>query len=325
MSSLLLLASLALLPAAPPLAGQALLDQGRTCYEQLNYGCAIAKFTDLRALSKAGSSGLPRSAMLPGCEALAVAYSAVDRPSDAVSTFEWCLELDPSFRVDAQVVGPRVYPHYETARHRFLSARLDLTAQRGALPEPIGVPPRLPMALHTPTEILLSGAPFGNEDTSHVLGFAVGARVLVGDDADDFDPGITIGLDYAARLTDHLRLIVRADFSLHTTRRSDIKAGYPSTLYVFDVDAGLEGYWLLADLVELRAGVLVGPSFAGVGGLQDRVGAHLASRLGVAFRFAPVFSAGVLVEPAVVLGKGVAGDLLSSFVLPVLVTFDARF
>ena len=41
----------------------------------------------------------------------------------------------------------------------------------------------------------------------------------------------------------------------------------------------------------------------------------------MAFRFAPVFSAGMLVEPAVVLGKGDAGDLLSSFVLPVLVTF----
>ncbi len=325
MTSLLLWAVLTVVPSAPPPPGAPLLEQGRACYEQLNYGCAIAKLSELKTLAKAGTAGLPSTAMLPGCEALAIAFTAVDKADDAVATFEWCLELDPGYRVDAQVVGPRVFPHYDAARKRFLSARLDLTPRRSPLPDPIAVPPRLSMVLHTPTEILLSGAPFGNEDTSHVLGFAVGARVLVGDDADDFDPGITIGLDYGARLADHLRLIVRADFSLHTTRRDDIKAGYPSTLYVLGVDAGLEGYWLLADLVEVRAGVLVGPSFAGVGGLQDRVMGHIGARAGLAFRFAPVFAAGLILEPCVVLGKGDAGGLLSSFVLPVLVTFDARF
>ncbi|MBT9560844.1 MAG: hypothetical protein IV100_32770 [Myxococcales bacterium] len=325
MTALILWATLTMVPSAPPTTGSSLLEQGRACYDQLNYGCAIGKLSELKALSRAGTVGVSSAAMLPGCEALAIAFTAVDQADEAIATFEWCLELDPAYRVDAQVVGPRVFPHYAAARQRFLSARLDLTPRRGSLPDPIAVPPRLAMVLHTPTEILLSGAPFGNEDTTHVLGFAVGARVLVGDDADDFEPGITVGFDYGARLAEHLRLIVRADFSLHTTRRSDIKAGYPSTLFVLGADAGIEGYWLLADLVELRAGVLAGPSFAGVGGLQDRVMGHLGARLGLAFRFAPVFAAGLLLEPAVVLGKGDAGDLLSSFVLPVLLTFDARF
>ena len=65
--------------------------------------------------------------------------------------------------------------------------------------------------LHTPTEILLSGS--GDlERRSHLFMFDIGAAFLVGDDADDFEPGVQVGVEYQYAPLATLRTLFRAGF-----------------------------------------------------------------------------------------------------------------
>ena len=316
-----------LLAVAPGARAEDKLDKvvasGLRCYEELNFGCSIAKLTAAQARIDAGEA-LPIKDQTLACEALAFSYTSIDKGELAEAAFQWCFRVDPAYSIEADVVGPRIYPFFQRARQAFLRARLDLDPIVLPWPALVEVPPRLDLALHTPQEILLSGS--GElEPRSHIFGFAAGAGLLFGNDASDWDPGLAVELNYGYSALKHLRVPFAVSFEFHGTARDDIKSGYPNALYYLGIRTGVEGVLTALDFVELTGGLLVGAGFAGVGGLEDKIGGALTLRLGVGFRIGSDFSAGVDLEPTLFIATLSDDSIGTSTTFPIMVRFDARF
>ncbi len=319
-----MLATLALLTALARDPSKALLDTGLACAEQLNYGCALQNLEAFRTAHRVSPTVTAPEAV-KGCNALATVYASVDRGDDAKAAFEWCLELDPRFSVDPDVVGPRITPHYAAARVRFLSKRLRLEPVGPELPPLHEVPPAVEPVLHTPSEVLLSGSlGIGGGDAPNRLSMGAGGAVLFADDAESFSAGFGLEVDYARRVGP-VAVVVDIHFSNHRTKRDDIRPGYPSTLYSIGGGVGVDWAWLAAERLEIVLGGILGVSAAGVGGLDDRVGAWLGLRAGLMVRVSDEFAAGFLAEPGLVIAQLESGEIGYSTVLPLIARFEARF
>lgn len=321
MSALGLIAA-AVLTGKDPSA--ALLQTGLGCAEQLNYGCALQNLEAFRDAQRRTPS-IPPGDAIKGCSALATVYASVDRAADAESTFEWCLEIDPRYAVDADVVGPRIYPRFKAARARFLEKRLELAPLGPGVPPLHEAPLRIEPVLHTPSEVLLSGKlAIGGADAPNRLSMSAGGTLLFDQDAESYSPGFALEVDYLRRLG-AVTLVIDVDFSSHATKRDDIRSGYPSTLYTVGVAVGVDWAWLAADRLEIIVGAVAGLSMAGVGSVDDRAGGQIGLRAGLMVRIADEFAAGFLVEPGLIVAPLESGDLGLTTVMPLLARFEARF
>lgn len=307
--------------AEPPL--EKLIHAGVTCYDQLDYGCAIGKLREaLRLMTAKGLEPAPRE-KITLYQTLAFALAAVSRHGEAIAMFEKVLALQPTFVLDPELVGPRVYADYRKARERVLMRKLALK------PPPVALPPLVAPPEPTADWLLLVPPPKSalqdSESGPHKVGFALGAAFLFGDDAERYSAGFGAGLEYSYDIGRFLQVAANVLFFNHEYQRGDLLAGQSSTLFVLNPTVGLRARIELARWVGLGLGATAGVSVMGVGNLSDRVGGTLGATVSVDFRPVPQFAVDLLLIPMVTIASDDAGQLGTSFSLPLMLRVAIGF
>lgn len=305
----------------------ALMVSAQRCYEELNYGCAISKLREAQARIADKKLTLPVERRVAVYQTLAFALASVEKHDEAAAVFELCLGIKPDYSLDPKVISPKIYADYRRARHKTLSAVLDLKPMTPPLPSVHGPgPPRVrDYELHVPSTIVLGGRLEPEEDKSHRLDFLAGVKVLFGGDGENFNPGFGLAVQYAYSVTESFEVGLITLFSQHTYSGDDVKPGFPSTLYV--LDPGLVARYVLrfGEYVDLGVGVALGASVSGIGTLGDINAAWFSADISVMITPSPEFGFGLSTLPGVVIARLESGDVRTSFTLPVLVRFEARF
>ncbi len=302
------------------------IDKGVKCYEELNYGCALKKLSAVVAAIDGGAE-VPPARRIEVFETLAFVLASVERGDEARKAFARCFDVDPKFRLDPKVISPKIYRHYKTARRVMLRARLKGTLPKPALPEPYAPAPitASDLLLHVPAEVALAGGLAPEEELRQRLDFLAGGHVLFAEDAALYGAGFWLSLAYKYKLTDIVQVGLLGFFTQHAYAGDDLKSGFSGTLYVVDAGPLVEAVFAIGDWVEVSVGVAGGVGLAGLGNLSDQVGGWVAGIVGVAAVPAKEFAVGVSVLPSVVVATKSDDEVGTSFTLPILVTFEARF
>ena len=323
--------ALVLAAAAPGAAKKrtvALVSAGVSCYESLNFGCAIGKLGEARKrLADNPSMGLEPAQKLRLFQTLAFALASVERHDKAVEAFERCFDTDPVYRLDPKVISPKIYGDYARARKRTLQAVLKGGLRLPRLPDVHPPPPPQPddFRVHVPAYLTLTGMHDTGKPRAHDIDFLVGVNLLFGEDAEQFTPGFSTGLQYLYSLTPMLQIEILAVYSQHNYTDNDAKDEYPSTLYTLQPGAGLRLRFPLGEYVVLASSVVGGVSAIGLGGLGDRLGGFVSVGLHAILRPSKEFGVGLTAMPTLVMAEKTSGDLGTSFTLPLFLRLAAYF
>lgn len=303
-----------------------LLERGVRCYQELNYGCALGRLGDASTLLEGGLE-VDRADAMTLHETLAFVLASVERHADAASAFERCFALNPTYKLDPKVISPKIYVDYKAARRTSLRALMKGERRAPKLPTPFGPrPPGLSdYRLHIPARVMVGGRVEPRESLVHHVDVRAGARLLFDDDAERYGPGFGLAFIYSYSVTEILRFGVAALFSQHAYTLDDLKAGFPGTLYVLDVGPGLWAVFQLGDYVDLDLGIVAGIGLSGLGTLGEATGGWIGGSVGVTITPSPEFGIGLSAIPSVVIAGLSAGDTGTSFSLPLLLRFEARF
>lgn len=303
-----------------------LLIAGASCYENLNYGCAIDKLVAAQARVETEGITLDTPHAMKLCETLAFALASVEKHKRAVAAFARCLALQPSYRLDPKVISPKLYRDYQTARRTMLDRVTTPTPRLPQLPKlyPIPPPDGRDYRVHTPDYLTLSGM-HEQETLRHDLDFLVGASLLFGGDGENYRTGFAAAVQYLYAVHRLVELQGIAQFSTHNYAGDDAKAGFPATLYTVNLGFGARVRVGVGDYVVLSAGLLGGLSMAGLGSVDDRIGGFVAGTATVTIRPIPEFGVGVTVIPTLVLAELEEGDIGKSLVLPIFLRLAAYF
>lgn len=329
-----LLVVMALLVAAAPQPAQAdrrfdrLVADGAACRSGLNYGCALQKLREAEARLTAQELDLSVAQRLALYRELALTYAAIEgHEEDARAAFGTCFELDPAFRLPADIDSPKILGHYRAARQALLSRLVQGTPRAADLPDPYPARPPTPadLRLHVPTEVVLGGQLDPTSSLAHRLDVLAGAHLLFGEDAENFRPGFMMELAYLYSVTEHFSLGPSFMFGQHAYARDDLKAEFPGTLYIFNGGVTARYRFPIGDWVELSTGLSVGVSSPGLGTIGGRIGGWGALRFAAMITPAREFAFGLAVLPTLVMAGLDSGDLGYSFSLPILVRLEARF
>ena len=150
------------------------LDAGRSCFEQLDFACAIDLLT--AAIHHTPSNQIDRQVTI--YRMLAESHLALGQAGQAVDAFEALLSVRPEFRIQAPGTSPKILDALAQARARL--------ARQVEPPPP---DPPLPQAPATPPRTI-------------GLSFSGGAQFLVGDDSRLLDPGAVLDLDLIYRFSE---------------------------------------------------------------------------------------------------------------------------
>ncbi|MFT7626317.1 MAG: hypothetical protein ACI9WU_005512, partial [Myxococcota bacterium] len=312
------------LAAKPPV--ETLVERGTRCYDELNYGCALARFREAAAAIEAGAEVTPAQ-RLTLYKSLAFTLASVEKHAEAQKAFEQCFAARPSFKLDPRIVSPKIYGDYQKARRRVLRSLVQGELNLPGLPDTYAPAPPTPddFLLHVPAEVALAGGLDPESDLPVEMEFLAGARLLFGDDADAYGPGFGLGLSVIYQVTDIVGVGIVTLFSQHAYSGDDLKTGFPGTLYILDAGPTVRALIGLGDWVQLSIGFAAGIGTAGLANVSDAVGGWLAMPVGVTANPAREFGIGVSLMPSVVIATKADEEVAWSFTLPIFLHFEAHF
>ncbi|MFT5429563.1 MAG: hypothetical protein ACI9OJ_000234 [Myxococcota bacterium] len=303
-----------------------LVTSGVRCFNELNYGCAITKLGRAQDLLDTGAE-LPRTRALEVCRTLAFALASVEKHPEAEATFDKCFKIEPAFRLDPKVISPKIYADYRSARAKQLATLIRGRVEPPPFPDPYPPPAPGPsdLEVHVPTGLTAGATLRDDQALRHHFGVLAGTRLVFGADAEDFNPGFAVGLEYGYQFTDIVGLSFGAQFSQHGTARGDTKSGFPASLYVMEPGLGLRFRFAVGEWVDLSIGVTGGLTLAGLGGIGGTTAGMVAVPASVMIRPMPEFAVGISVIPTLSISKLSTDELGTSLTLPLLLRFEAHF
>jgi len=304
-----------------------LVAAGVACYEALNYGCAISRLEEARDRAAARGIALDEGVGLSLCRTLAFALASVERHEQAVAAFERCFEVRPAFKLDPDVISPKIYADYEAARKKTLRQVMKGEIRPPRLPPVVPPPPAraADLEVYVPPYLTLAGMHEPDATYRHDMDFLLGTLLLFGGDGEQFDTGFSAALQYGYALTEHVVLDFLVQYSQHEYGRLDAKPDFPATLYVLQPGAGARGRFSAGEYVELSAGLLGGLSAAGLGTVGDQLGGFVAVSLDATVRPSKELGVGIRVLPTLVIAELSDGEVGTSLVLPIYLRLAVFF
>ena len=268
--------------AEEPAATNAAFDRARTCYNELNFDCALRNLAQARLEELAHGNDLKQLSVIYNL--MAVSHVALGQDAQALEAFRQLLLVNPAFTLDARQVSPKILVLLEKAREemqRFRPRREEETPKPKQeeepppkpAPEPIvSEPPPVPTSPYYPPAWSLSGS--------------VSAAVLFARDARYYHPGAAFALDASWRLAGGWFLGPVLQYQFHPSKQD---SGHLNVLSAL----AEAGYRLDGERFALRLPVALGATLYGRGSLMDEGGPSWRILPAAEFRPLPPVSVGL--------------------------------
>jgi hypothetical protein len=300
------------------------ISTGTQCYESLNYGCAINKLREAALRVEEQDLVLDEATAIRLYQTLAFALASVEKHTEAAEAFGHCFRVQPAYRLDPEVISPKIYQDYQVARRAALAGLLDEPLRTPQTPPVYPERPVHVADLQLHTGVLAPGLEL-SERPSHQLNFLAGPQLLFGQDAEQFELGFNVGVAYLYAVHSFVDVGVIGLFSQHSYAGADLKGGASGTLYVVQTGATVSGAFPLGEYVELSVGLVAGASLGGLANLEESLGGWVGGRFAAMVTPLPRFGVGIELLPGVVVAKLSNGELGTSLTLPLSLRLQARF